>query len=55
MTKVALLGIVGTPIRVKGLDKIGGSPVVDIFPWTPPMTEPRGEVVVQEQVYKLVY
>ena len=45
VTTVKLLEIEGRELRVKGLDAIEGTPVLDIKPYAPPLDEgPRGEL-----------
>ncbi len=50
-----LLAIEGTSLRVRGLDVIDGTPIIDIKPYTPPYDEPRGEVGVPDWVHLLKY
>ena len=50
-----LVAVEGTSIRVRGLDAIDGSPVIDIKPYYPPYDVPRGEVKVPDWVWKLEY
>ncbi|AIE83785.1 hypothetical protein OP10G_0417 [Fimbriimonas ginsengisoli Gsoil 348] len=55
MATVEILSVQGTKIRVRGLDAIDGSPVIDIKPFTPPYDEPKGEVRVPAWVERLAY
>ncbi len=50
-----MLGIEGTTLRVRGLDVIDNTAVIDIKPYTPPYDVPKGEVRVPGWVYLLEY
>ena len=52
---VELISIEGTTLRVRGLDAIDGTPVIDIKPYYPPYDTPIGEVRVPEWIWKLKY
>ncbi|MBI2906302.1 MAG: tRNA (N6-threonylcarbamoyladenosine(37)-N6)-methyltransferase TrmO [Chloroflexi bacterium] len=49
ITDVELLGINGNVLRVRGLDALNGTPVLDIKPYLPPAFAP-GEIRVPEWV-----
>jgi tRNA (adenine37-N6)-methyltransferase len=55
LSTVEILSIEGTTIRVRGLDAIDGSPVIDIKPYYPPYDIPVGSVRVPEWIDKLAY
>ncbi|MBI2954596.1 MAG: SAM-dependent methyltransferase [Chloroflexi bacterium] len=50
-----LLGVDGATLRVRGLDVIDDTPIIDIKPFTPPYDEPRGAVSVPDWVHLLKY
>ena len=52
---VELLSIDGTTLRVRGLDAIDGTPVIDIKPYYPPYDTPNGEIRVPDWIWKLKY
>jgi len=52
---VRLVARDGTSLKVRGLDVLDGTPVIDIKPYYPPYDEPVGEVRVPEYVYRLAY
>ena len=43
----------GLSLRVRGLDVLDGTPVIDIKPYYPPYDQPRGDVRVPEYIYSL--
>lgn len=45
----------GATLRVKGLDAIDGTPVIDVKPWYPPYDRPEEEPRVPNYVGRLEY
>jgi tRNA (Thr-GGU) A37 N-methylase len=55
LVTVQLLSRQGTTLRVRGLDAIDGTPVLDIKPWYPAYDVPQGSVRVPDYVHRLAY
>lgn len=52
---MALVSRQGTTLRVRGLDAIDGTPVIDVKPWYPAYDVPAGPVHVPDYVNRLAY
>jgi tRNA (adenine37-N6)-methyltransferase len=52
---VRLLGRKGTSLKVRGLDVLDGTPVIDIKPYYPPYDTPRGELRVPQYIDNLKF
>jgi len=55
LTTARLLSRDGLSLKVKGLDVIDGTPVIDIKPFYPPYDVPIGEIQVPEYIHRLAY
>jgi tRNA (Thr-GGU) A37 N-methylase len=55
LTTARLLNRNGLSLKLKGLDVLDGTPVIDIKPYYPPYDKPGGEIRVPEYIYRLAY
>jgi tRNA (adenine37-N6)-methyltransferase len=55
LTTVRLQDRTGTTLKVKGLDVLDGTPIIDIKPFYPPYDTPRGELKVPQYISKLKF
>jgi len=45
----------GLSLKVKGLDVLDGTPVIDIKPYYPPYDTPRGNLLTPEYINRLKF
>jgi tRNA (Thr-GGU) A37 N-methylase len=45
----------GNSLKIRGLDVLDGTPVIDIKPYYPQYDQPRGEVQVPDYIYNLAF
>lgn len=55
MATVRLVARDGATLKVRGLDAIDGTPVIDIKPWYPAYDRPVGDVRVPAYVDELAF
>jgi tRNA (Thr-GGU) A37 N-methylase len=55
LTTVQLVSRDGCQLKVRGLDVLDGTPIIDVKPYYPPYDLPSDEVRVPDYIYKLAY